>query len=229
MQLFYSNQINDDIIILSEDEAKHCIKSVRKEAGDEIRVVDGNGNLYITELIATDKKICELRVKETSKELGKRTNYVHIAIAPTKNLSRIEWFVEKAIEIGVDEISFIDCENSERNIVKLKRIERIAISAMKQSIKAYLPKINDMQSFSTLISNCTEGNKFIGYLGEKCRTLSSIKPINTCMLIGPEGDFTKNEISNAEKYGFEIVSLGDRRLRTETAGIVSCMILNDSE
>ena len=101
MQLFYSNQINDDVIILSEDEAKHCIKSIRKEVGDEIRVVDGNGNLYITELIATDKKICKLRVKEINKELGKRNNYVHIVIAPTKNLSRIEWFVEKAIEIGV--------------------------------------------------------------------------------------------------------------------------------
>ena len=108
MQLFYSNQIDDDIIILSEDEAKHCIKSIRKEVGDEIRVVDGNGNLYITELIATDKKICKLRVKEINKELGKRNNYVHIVIAPTKNLSRIEWFVEKAIEIGVDEISFIN-------------------------------------------------------------------------------------------------------------------------
>ena len=229
MQLFYSNQINDDVIILSEDEAKHCIKSIRKEVGDEIRVVDGNGNLYITELIATDKKICKLRVKEINKELGKRNNYVHIVIAPTKNLSRIEWFVEKAIEIGVDEISFINCENSERNTVKLNRIERIAISAMKQSIKAYLPKINDVQPFSTLIQKCTEENKFIGYLGEKCRTLSSIKPNNACMLIGPEGDFTKNEISHAKQFGFEIVSLGDRRLRTETAGIVSCMILNDSE
>ena len=229
MQLFYSNQIRNNTITLSEDEAKHCIKSLRKEIGDEIRVVDGKGNLYITKLDNFDKKTCELTIQETIKEFGKQNNYIHVAIAPTKNLSRIEWFVEKAIEIGVDEISFIECKNSERNIIKLDRTQRIAISAMKQSVKGYLPKINDMQQFSALISSCVEENKFIGYLGEKCRNLSSVQSTNSCIFIGPEGDFTSSEIRDAEEHRFEIVSLGDRRLRTETAGIVSCMILNGNE
>ena len=229
MQLFYSTDISDQNIILSNEDAKHCIKSLRKEIGDEVRVVDGKGNLYITTLHDYGKSDCKLTINETIKDYSKRENYVHIIIAPTKNISRTEWFVEKAVEIGVDEISFADCTNSERHILKINRIERIAISAMKQSMKSFLPKINPIENFEKIIANCSQENKYIGYLGEKGTNLSSMKFNDSCMFIGPEGDFTDKEIELAKVHDFKIVSLGNSRLRTETAGVVSCMILNDSK
>ena len=221
MQLFYEPDLLESNF-LSEMESKHCVKVLRKKAGDVIHVIDGKGNLIEAEVKVAHHKKCELTILDVQKEFEKRNYFLHLAIAPTKNMDRIEWCIEKAVEIGVDEISFLKCENSERSVVKLERIDRIVVSAMKQSLKAYKPKVNEIESFKTFVSTCTNMVKLIAHLEEADKKyISNFEGDDYCMLIGPEGDFSPQEIGMAIDSGFQSVSLGASRLRTETAGVTS--------
>lgn len=224
---------------LSEEESKHCIRVLRLALGDKIQLIDGKGGWYGAEIIDDNPKRCSVKIFETKKELGKRNWQLHIAIAPTKNMDRLEWFVEKATEMGIDEITLIDCKNSERSIVKTERLNKVAISAIKQSLKAYLPKVNELTFFNKFIASAKEfkGEKFIAHClslhsGDEGRLRSShIKKLyapkqNVLVLIGPEGDFTTDEVKLALENGFKEISLGESRLRTETAALYACAALN---
>ena len=232
MELFYSNNIKDDIIILDNIESRHCIKVLRKTNGDIVNVVDGKGTLYEGTIKVDSSKECKIKISNSIKEYDKKDFYIHLAISPIKNNSRIEWFIEKVVEIGVDEISFINCERTLRNTLKIDRIFKTAISAMKQTLKATLPIINNIKSFDDFIESNKESNKFICHLEDDSRNElfeykgKLKKNKNVCILIGPEGDFSINEINKAKDFTFKGVSLGNSRLRTETAGIVACHLLN---
>ena len=228
-QFFYSTQIYDDSIILPEDEALHALKVLRKKNGDQVTVVDGKGNLYYTSIDTENIKDCRLSIISEEQDYDLPNYYIHIGIAPPKSHDRVEWFVEKSIEIGVQEISFILTDNSERYNVKLNRIGKRAVSAMKQSLKAYLPQINDIVPIKDFMKICGNSEKYIAHLNEDANThLINSKTIanDTCILVGPEGDFSSSEINESAEYGFKPVSLGNNRLRTETAGIAACHIFN---
>ncbi len=209
----------------------HAVKVLRMKAGDIIQLVDGAGGFYEAEINNPHPKHCEVKIIRKQSGFNKRNHYLHIAIAPTKNIERLEWFLEKATEIGIDEITPIICRFSERKMIKPERLEKVIVSAMKQSVKAYLPKLNDMCTFEELIkqSNGDNGSKCIAhcYDGEK-RLLQSAysKGQNALILIGPEGDFSQKEVNLALQHNFKPVSLGSSRLRTETAGIVACHTVN---
>lgn len=231
MNLFYTQRINGELAELDAEEARH-LKVMRKQAGDQLFFVDGMGGFYKGEIINLGKKACTLSILEHNPSYNKRQSYLHMAIAPTKNIARLEWFLEKATEIGIDEITPILCEHSERKKIRIDRLNKIIVSAMKQSVKAYLPKLNDLTTFE----NFFEGKKiennqqnFIAYCNdENLKHLKDLKKplFPTTVLIGPEGDFSTKEIHFAKTQGFQGVSLGDSRLRTETAGVVACTIMN---
>ncbi len=232
MEFFYSNNINDDIIELDSIESRHCIKVLRKKEGDIIHIVDGRGNLYKGSILTIGQKDCHVKIKEVINDYGGNNYYIHIGISPIKNHDRLEWFVEKSVEIGADEISLIKCNRTIRHSIKLDRLHRTAITAMKQTLKAKIPKINNVQNFDNFIQNCNSQDKFICHLEEGDRSSlftfsENIKKNKNCtIIIGPEGDFDVQEIDKAKNYNFLPVTLGDSRLRTETAGIVSCHLLN---
>ncbi len=229
MQLFYQPDIIKGAHFLTQEESKHCIKVLRHVAGDQLEVVDGMGSKFkvrITE--AHPKKTCFDIISHQRKE--DLPYYIHIGIAPTKQIERTEWFLEKAIEIGVDEISFFFGRHSERKNINLERMQKKAISAMKQSLKYQLPEIKLYQDLESLISHSpSTQKKYISYvdfnnpiqLKEAAQTKE-----NSLVLIGPEGDFNTEELDLAIKKGFKKVSLGPSRLRTETAGLVACHTLN---
>lgn len=229
MQLFYIPDISGNEIFLDEAESKHAVKVLRLGMGSRIRITDGKGGLYTAEISDPHSKRCRLEIVEFIPQYGIRDYNIHIAIAPTKNNDRLEWFLEKATEIGIDEITLILCENSERKTVKEERMEKILISAMKQSLKAYLPKLNTPASFEDFIRSNNATQKFIAHCQgeEKSHLKNEIKKDSSVIiLIGPEGDFSQEEISRAQLHGFMEVSLGNSRLRTETAGVVACHIVN---
>lgn len=229
MQLFYVQDISGDEVILEEAESKHAVKVLRLGSGSLIQITDGKGGFYTAEITDPHPKKCRLEIVEFKPQYGKRNFFTHIAIAPTKNNDRMEWFIEKATEIGIDEVSLILCENSERKLIKTERLEKVAISAMKQSLKAYLPKVNDLISFEAFIRNCNYSQKYIAHCrGEEVPHLKNkiIKNEPVIVLIGPEGDFSINEVSLAKVHGFREISLGKSRLRTETAGVVACHIVS---
>ncbi|CAN5452018.1 16S rRNA (uracil(1498)-N(3))-methyltransferase [soil metagenome] len=231
MHLFYTPDITNDTYTLCEEESKHCVRVLRLNEGDKIQLIDGKGGFYEAEIIDNNPKRCSVKIIDTKKNVGKRNWQLHIAIAPTKNMDRLEWFVEKATEMGIDEISLIDCKNSERTIVKTERIQKVVISAIKQSLKAYLPKTNEVIDLKKFIASAKDfkGEKFIAH----CQTagLPHIKSQCTAkqsalVLIGPEGDFTIEEVKLALDNGFKEISLGESRLRTETAALYACAVLN---
>jgi 16S rRNA (uracil1498-N3)-methyltransferase len=229
MNIFYEPNIQQNLQ-LNEDESRHAIKVLRLSAGDLLYVVDGIGNFFNCEITVPNEKKCGIKIKEQKTDFGKRDFRIHLVIAPTKNLDRMEWLVEKCVEIGIDEISFIQTRYSERKEIKIPRIQKIAIGAMKQSLKAFLPKINEMVSWKEFLkSDFTKTQNFIAHLEEGERILLQnavqIKG-NYTILIGPEGDFSPEEIKQAIEKGFKPVSLGESRLRTETAGLVACHTLN---
>jgi len=228
-QFFYSDHVFDKIIILPEDEAHHALKVLRKHMGDSIIVVDGKGGWYET-VLETDKiQNCKLKIVNRKENFGKPNHYIHIAMAPPKSHDRAEWFVEKAVEIGIQEISFILTQYSERSNIKMNRLKSRAVSSMKQSLKAYLPQINDMLTISDFVEICSNSEKYVGYLrDEKANFMlnSARSGNNYCVLIGPEGDFMPEEIDLAKNCDFQTISLGKSRLRTETAGLAACHILN---
>lgn len=228
MQLFYQPNFDHINPVLDPEESRHATKVLRLVAGKEITVTDGKGSFYDCEIIEVHQKRTRLRIVKTT-QLPRSTTYKHIAIAPTKNLDRIEWFVEKAVEFGVDELSFILCHNSERKVLKTERLEKKAISAMKQSLKAYLPKINELQKFRSFMAHIKADVKHIAFVDFENPDLLSANiqsNKNNLVLIGPEGDFTTEEVTIAIDAGFKKVSLGDARLRTETAGLAAVHLLN---
>jgi len=226
MQLFYSPNILSGDLDLSPEESRHCCNVLRKQVGDEIKIVDGTGGLYTAQLTAVKQKRCSFEISETQKEYGKRSNYLHILIGPTKNISRLEWFLEKATEFGIDEVSFVKSFHSERKVVKLERLERIVVGAMKQSLKAYLPKLNELQTLPQILSEDYEGARYIACMPEKERHLfQETASTRTHILIGPEGGFSDAEIEKAAEVGWEKISLGKERLRTETAALSAVQMI----
>lgn len=229
MQLFYIPDITGDSATLNETESKHAVKVLRMSEGTRVRIVDGKGGFYKAEISDAHPKKCRLSVLEVHKESRRKNYRLHIAIAPTKNIARFEWFLEKATEIGIDEITPLSSEHSERKTIKSDRLEKILVSAMKQSQKAFLPQLNKLVSFNDFIQNFSENEKFIAHcnIGEKPRLKNVLKKgENVLILIGPEGDFSVDEVAAAKETGFREISLGDERLRTETAGIVACHTVN---
>ena len=233
MHIFYSPDLTSDVYSFNEQESRHCIKVLRLSRGDNISLIDGSGGYYKAEITEAHPKKCIVRIIESIKEFEKRKYYSHIAIAPTKNIDRFEWFLEKATEIGFDEITPLLCERSERKIIKASRLQKILISAIKQSIKAYKPVLNEMISYNDFIFLNQNGQKYIAHCENE--TKNSLKSIYTPaetshILIGPEGDFSPSEIKLAIDSGYKAISLGNSRLRTETAGIVAAhtiSILNE--
>lgn len=222
--IFYTPDILSNSELPTE-EAQHCIKVLRKKAGDEILLADGKGNFYDAEIVQANPKHCIVNIIKSVSQKKNWNFNLQIAFAPTKNMDRVEWFAEKATEIGIDHISPILCQYSERNEIKLQRIEKILVSAMKQSQKAHLPQLDEAQSFSQLIKQEFDGQKFIAhcYPQEK-PILKKVykKGMNALILIGPEGDFSEKEVEEAIRSGFQPISLGESRLRTETAALAAC-------
>ncbi len=228
MWLFYSPDISENMD-LPQEEAGHCIRVLRLKEGDMIRLTDGKGCFYDAVISAVSGKRCMVSVIASEHPTPLWKGHLHIAMAPTKLLERNEWFLEKAVEIGVDEVSFLCTDHSERDVLKMERMERIAISAMKQSQKAMLPILNPMTKFREFINKPFTGDKFISHCeeGEKSHLIDSLTAgCDALVLIGPEGDFSHSEIEMAMNAGFKPVSLGSSRLRTETAALVAVNIMN---
>ena len=231
MNLFYTNNITNDEAVLTEEEARHCTQVLRKRIGDTIHFVDGQGGFYEGEIIEANRKHCRLRITSSQQNYEKSPAHIHIAIAPTKNISRIEWFLEKATEIGISEVTPLRSHHSERKHIRLDRLQKIMLIAMKQSLKAYLPKLNELTTFKDFIRNhnFAESRTFIAHchVGEKphLKDTASTNQDST-ILIGPEGDFSLEEVALALQHQYEAVTLGNARLRTETAGVAACHILN---
>ena len=225
MHLFYAPNITTPEYLLNEEEAKHCTRVLRLTAGSTIYLVDGKGGFYTAEITDISSKHCRATITQEQCEYGKRPYRLHIAMAPTKNIDRFEWFLEKATEIGIDEITPLLCEHSERKIVKKERLEKIVEAAMKQSLKAYRPIVNELCSFEQLVGTAQADEKLIAHCYNTPKPLlkNVIKPQkDVIILIGPEGDFSPKEVELAKQHGFNDITLGDSRLRTETAGVVAC-------
>ncbi|MCA5006095.1 16S rRNA (uracil(1498)-N(3))-methyltransferase [Sphingobacterium bovistauri] len=228
MQLFFTPDIESQhkSFILSEEESKHAIRVLRLTVGEIIHLIDGRGGIYETEIIDAHPKRTTLRVLSVQENFGKISYKIHLAVAPTKNIDRIEWFLEKATEVGLTEFTPVICEHSERKEVKVERLEKVAVAAMKQSLKAYIPKINPAITFSKFIDLAKDSGYTKGIAhcvdSEKKFISTSFNPKgNYLILIGPEGDFSEKEISQALDAGFVPLSLGEARLRTETAALAS--------
>ncbi|MFN6090084.1 MAG: 16S rRNA (uracil(1498)-N(3))-methyltransferase [Cyclobacteriaceae bacterium] len=226
MNLFFQPAVSEGVNHLTADESYHAFRVLRMSPGDDIQITDGKGVFFQATITSIDSKKCGFKIN-TEKKIPKKNYHIHIAIAPTKNADRIEWFVEKAVEIGVDEISFILCKNSERKVLNLERIEKIAISAMKQSQQACMPILHPLQPFNDILKQSAD-QKFIGHVDSSnpVHLKAIAKPNKSYLvLIGPEGDFSNEELNTALQAGFEKVSLGENRLRTETAGLTACQTL----
>lgn len=226
MQLFYNStlQTSDSFFQFDKEESRHIVKVLRKKGGDSIFITNGKGNLFHSEITSESEKKCEVKIKKVT-FFEPKNYHLHIAIAPTKMNDRYEWFLEKSTEIGIDEITPIICEHSERKVYKIDRAEKIIQAAMKQSNQFYLPHINEPISFIDFLKNESNATKFIAHCEEDKKDLfknSFQSGQNILILIGPEGDFSTKEIALALKNNFIPVSLGNTRLRTETAGVVAC-------
>ncbi|MDP4267078.1 MAG: 16S rRNA (uracil(1498)-N(3))-methyltransferase [Bacteroidota bacterium] len=230
MHIFYTPDIKGEYYTLSEDESKHCIKVLRLKPSDKIILIDGKGGYYDAEIMNELPKACLVKIINAIHEYGKRNFHLHIAVAPTKNNDRLEFFAEKATEIGIDLITPLICHNSERTKLNTERLKKIVISAAKQSFKAYLPIVNEPVKCSNFIKQNHEGfSKFIAhcYDNPKKHLKEIYKPgDNALILIGPEGDFSTEEVKTALDSGFSEVSLSPSRLRTETAAIVGSHTIN---
>jgi 16S rRNA (uracil1498-N3)-methyltransferase len=224
MHLFYTPHILSDNE-LPEEEAVHALRVLRLTVGDRILLTDGAGSFYDAEITLASHKRCTVRILSTHSQVALWQGHLHIALAPTKNMDRMEWFAEKATEIGLDELTFLNCRFSERKSIKTERIRKTIVSAVKQSLKARMPKVNELTEFDSFIAQSFDGQKFIAhcYGGEKALLCDAlIQGKDATILIGPEGDFSEEEIDRAEAAGFMPVSLGRSRLRTETAALVAC-------
>jgi 16S rRNA (uracil1498-N3)-methyltransferase len=222
MQLFFEPNILQNQC-LSEEESRHAVRVLRMREADKLSVLDGLGNKYECSVTKAHEKRCEIKILTTESRPKAQTGQIHLVIAPTKNLDRIEWMIEKCVEIGLEEISFVQCKYSERKELKTERLRKIMVAAMKQSQQYFLPKLNEMVTLSRFLERPNDEQKYVAYLGQERHELkdSIKKQQNHCILIGPEGDFSHEEVAQAIKAGFLPVSLGESRLRTETAGLVA--------
>ncbi|WP_312555345.1 RsmE family RNA methyltransferase [Empedobacter brevis] len=224
MKLFFG-KIHQDIAVLNEEESHHFAKVLRGNEGDLVHVTDGKGNLAKVEITSISKKVVEGKIIELKTDFEKKNYYLHVAIAPTKTMERLEFFLEKATEIGINEITFLQTFHSERKNIKVERIEKIIQAATKQSLKAYLPKVNDLTKFNDFIkSDFEDFVKCIAHCESDIertplRTVLENNPQKILLLIGPEGDFSREEIISAEEHNFTGISLGHQRFRTETAAL----------
>jgi len=231
MQLFYTTHIEDQMAFLAGEEAKHCVQVLRHRVGDEINLMDGLGGNYRACIIEATKNKVSLRILSQQKTYIHRAAKLHLAVAPTKNISRFEWFLEKATEIGIDEITPILCQRSERKVVKPARLEKIILAAAKQSKNTILPQLHPMIKLGVFLKKEVIGpsQKFIAHC-EKDNEVHLMEKYqadrDVIILIGPEGDFSPVEIKQSLENGYAPISLGASRLRTETAGIVACHTVN---
>ena len=220
MKLFYG-EISGNTVIINNEEQQHIVKVLRMKSGEEIFVTDGKGNLAKGNLVFEGKKV-HLEILEIKEKLPNFSPQLHIAIAPTKNIDRIEFFVEKAVEMGISEITFLQTEKTERKNISIEKLTKQAISASKQSLRFHFPKMNDLVKFSDFIKNLDAETTFVAHCNENLERIH-LKDIdsreNITFLIGPEGDFSDKEIQILVENGIKAVSLGNQRLRTETAGI----------
>ncbi|MBQ2394610.1 MAG: 16S rRNA (uracil(1498)-N(3))-methyltransferase [Alistipes sp.] len=226
MQLFYAPDITLPLYTLGEEESKHCVRVLRLGEGDQLHLTDGRGNMHLCEVVDAHPKRCSVKIVSTEYEFEKMNYRLVMAVAPTKNIERFEWFLEKATEIGVSEFIPLETAHSERRTIKLEREQRVITSAVKQSLKAYHPELHDMTEFRKLLDMPFEGRRFIAHCGNVVKGKSYLaKSIsageNVMILIGPEGDFSPEEVAVAVECGFEEITLGHQRLRTETAAVVA--------
>ncbi len=226
MQLFYQADLNPESksFFVHKEESRHLVKVLRKKEGDLLHFTNGKGLLFRVKVAIADIRKCQLEVISIEKQ-PTRNYKLHLAVAPTKMNDRYEWFLEKATEIGIYEITPIICEHSERKVLKHERFQKILISAMKQSLQCYLPKLNEAMRFSDFLGETSPGQLFIAHCEEtdkKSLKNELMTGKNSTVLIGPEGDFSSKEIELALKAGYAPISLGETRLRTETAAIVAC-------
>lgn len=229
MQLFYAPDLTEPLYTLGEEESKHCIRVLRLRRGDTLHLTDGRGTLYRCEIAGEDVRRCTVRVAERFPDYERMPYRLTMAVAPTKNIERFEWFLEKATEVGVSEIVPLLCEHSERRALKVERAERVVVSAMKQSLKTYCPLLRPLTPLTELLRESFEGRRMIAhcdtprtekrYLADTLRAHEDL-----LVLIGPEGDFSPAEIDAALAAGFEEITLGRQRLRTETAAVVATVM-----
>ena len=227
MQYFYCQSVNGQEASLFEDESKHCVRVLRRDVGDQINVLDGRGNHYKGSIVEAGN-IVQLTNLELVRSEENPTCQIHIAVAPTKSGDRIEWMLEKLVEVGVHKVTFIHTDNGERPRVNMKRMNKKALSAMKQSGNLWLPEITDTTKLTQLITQETAETRYIAhcYNEERAVFTSAVKTKSVVLLIGPEGDFSRQELSLAEEHGFTSFSLGKNRLRTETAAVAGCTLIN---
>ncbi|AYL93979.1 16S rRNA (uracil(1498)-N(3))-methyltransferase [Mucilaginibacter celer] len=231
MHLFYTPDIDPSHpqYFLNEEESKHAIRVLRLEAGSLVQLIDGRGGLYDALIQDPHPKRTILKITAVKTEFDKRNHYLHVAVAPTKNIERLEWFLEKATEIGIDEVSLIIAQRSERKEAKVDRLNKIITAAIKQSLKAYHPVLNEPLTLNQLLDKPFDGQKFIAHCepGEKYKLKDELSLHGRCLiLIGPEGDFAPAEIDKALQSGFKPITLGTSRLRTETAALEACFEVN---
>lgn len=235
MNLFYhpnidKSQLQQGVEVqLPQEEAQHAIRVLRFRQGDELWLTDGQGHLLQTEVIALSKRDCVVQVVEVKKEEPKRAYHLHVAVAPTKNISRLEWFLEKATEVGIDEITPLLCQHSERKHIQLERLNKVITSAMKQSLKVWHPKLHPLTPFKDFVSKEFTSQKFMAHLEDvypQHLIEKATKKASYVVMIGPEGDFSPEEIELALANQWQAVHLGPERLRTETAALASVFSLN---
>ena len=229
MQLFYAPDITPPLHTLSEEESKHCVRVLRLGRGDTLHITDGRGNLFCCQITDDNPKRCTVRVTTTQAQWEPLPYRLVMAVAPTKNIERFEWFLEKATEVGVSEIVPLLCERSERRALKIERAERVVVSAMKQSLKAFCPALRPLTPLADLLTEPFDGRRLIAHCDaprmEKRHLFDTLRPHeNLLVLIGPEGDFSPAEIDAALRAGFEEITLGRQRLRTETAAVVATVM-----
>ncbi|MBR1447183.1 MAG: 16S rRNA (uracil(1498)-N(3))-methyltransferase [Prevotella sp.] len=220
---------------LPEEEAQHALRVLRLKEGDEMVLMDGQGTFYRAEVTLASSKHCLYTILDTMPQERTWNGHLHLVIAPTKMMERMEWLAEKATEVGIDELSFLDCRFSERRSIKLPRIEKIVVSAVKQSRKAWMPRLNEMESFRTFIDRHQTGRRYIAHCYDEVprRNLFDLLRLgdeqDALVLVGPEGDFSIDEVNYAVERGFVSVDLGKSRLRTETAGLAAVMMMQLSK
>ncbi len=226
MQVFYAPDITGDTYILDDKESKHIIRVLRMKKGTSVRLIDGKGNLYEGAITDPDPKKCAIKIQSVTRNFEKRNYRLHVAISPLKNPERFEWFIEKSVEIGIDEITPLICRNTEKPGIKPERIRNLIISAMKQSLKAGNTILNTPCLFGEFVNNKHQGAKMLAHCDHNAerKGISEVyeKGNDAVILIGPEGDFSEEEINMGVSKGFIPVHLGNSRLRTETAGVAAC-------
>jgi 16S rRNA (uracil1498-N3)-methyltransferase len=231
MHLFYQPDLVASATagLLTEDDSRHAVKTLRLGTGEAIAVTDGHGNRYSAVISQADARKCGFRIVDVQ-TTPSRPFAIRICVAPTKNIDRIEWFIEKAVEIGIERISFFFGQHSERRVLKMERLEKIAVAAMKQSLQSYLPQLDEAVPFPKLLATVTESQRFVAHLPDNEQPIHLGKQASAggkyAVLIGPEGDFSESEIKQAVDAGFQVVTLGPNRLRTETAAMTACQVLN---